>query len=179
VRRPPFKKAVRGLKEPRVNQGIRAPQVRLIGDDGAQLGLVTSAKALSLAREKGLDLIEVAPNASPPVCRIMDYGKHKYELGKRARAGRRQKGGAVKGIRLRPHIDDHDLSFKLRNAIKFLAAGDKVKFTVMFRGRDITKPELARAALARIAEGIKEVGQVEKEPSFEGRTMTMILSPRG
>lgn len=123
-------------------------------------------------------MIEVAPTASPPVCKIMDYGKHKYELGKRSRAGRKQKGGGLKGIRLRPRIDEHDLSFKLKNAIKFLSAGDKVKFTVMFRGRDITKPELARAALKRIADGAKEVGQVEKEPSFEGRTMTMILSPR-
>jgi translation initiation factor IF-3 len=152
--------------------------VRLIGEAGEQLGIVSSAEARKTARERGLDLIEVDPNASPPVCRILDYGKHKYELGKRARASKKKRGGDIKGIRLRPRIDDHDLAFKLKNAIRFLSDGDKVKFTVIFRGRDITRPELAKAALDRIADGAKDISEVEKAPSFEGRTMTMILTPR-
>lgn len=135
--------------------------------------------ALMLARDKGLDLIEVSPTANPPVCRIMDYGKYKYDLGKRDREARKkQHVSEIKGIKLRPSIDEHDFQFKLRNALKFLEEGDKVKFTVQFRSREITHPEIARRSLERIMEEASEVAVVEKSPGMEGRTMTMVLSPK-
>ncbi|MEN6521191.1 MAG: translation initiation factor IF-3 [Armatimonadota bacterium] len=163
----------------RVNERIRAREVRLIDDAGTQVGVVPFRQAIELAREKGLDLIEVAPTANPPVCRIMDYGKWKYEQGKRERdAHKKQKASEVKGIRMRPGIDEHDFQFKLKNALKFLKEGDKVKFTVIFRSREITHPEFARKSLQRIAEESQEIAVVEKAPSMEGRTMTMILSPK-
>lgn len=134
---------------------------------------------MELAREKGLDLIEVAATANPPVCRIMDYGKWKYEQGKRVReAQKKQRMTEMKGIRMRPGIDEHDFQFKLKNAQKFLQDGDKVKFTVIFRSREITHPEFARRSLQRMAEASDEIASVEKPPSMEGRTMTMILSPK-
>jgi translation initiation factor IF-3 len=143
------------------------------------VGVVPLRQALELAAEKNLDLIEVAANANPPVCRIMDYGKYKYEQGKREReAHKKQKSSEVKGIRMRPGIDEHDFQFKLKNALRFLHEGDKVKFTVIFRSREITHPEFARRSLQRIAEASEEVATVEKAPSMEGRTMTMILSPK-
>lgn len=132
-----------------------------------------------MARGKGLDIIEVAPTANPPVCRIMDYGKWKYEQGKRERdAHKKQRTTEVKGVRMRPGIDEHDFQFKLKNALKFLKEGDKVKFTVIFRSREITHPEFARTSLQRIAEEAQEIAVIEKAPSMEGRTMTMILSPK-
>lgn len=135
--------------------------------------------ALQMARERGLDLIEVAPQAVPPVCRIMDYGKYKYEQAKREKeAHKKQKGGDLKGVMLRPATDDHDLEFKLKNAMKFLEDGDKVKFTVRFRSREITHPEFARKLLDRVIESSAEVAVVEKAPAMEGRTMTMILAPK-
>ena len=135
-----------------------------------------------MARERGLDLLEVAPTANPPVCRIMDYGKYKYEQGKRDReAAKKQRMTELKGIRMRPGIDEHDFQFKLKNALKFLRGGDKVKVTVIFRSREFTHPEFARASLERMAEIAKEtgVGTVEKPASMEGRTMTMVLAPTG
>lgn len=144
-----------------------------------QAGIVPFRKALDMAREKGLDLIEVAPTANPPVCRIMDYGKWKYEQGKRAReAQKKQRMTEMKGVRMRPGIDEHDFQFKLKNALKFLKEGDKVKFTVIFRSREITHPEFARKSLERIAGAAEEIATIEKPPSMEGRTMTMILSPK-
>ena len=152
--------------------------VRLIGDDGEQLGVVNVREALEMAKQRGLDLIEVAPQAVPPVCRIMDYGKHKYETAKKEREGtKKQRGGDVKGILLRPGTDDHDLGFKLKNAIKFLQDGDKVKFTVRFRSREITHPEFAKRLLDKVVEAAAGVGTVEKPPAMEGRTMTMIMAP--
>lgn len=146
---------------------------------GAQVGVVPFRQALEMSKERGLDLIEVAPNATPPVCRIMDYGKWKYEQGKREReAQKKQRMTEMKGIRMRPGIDEHDWQFKLNNALKFIKAGDKVKFTVIFRSREITHPEFARRSLERIAEAAQEIAVVEKHPSMEGRTMTMILSPK-
>ncbi len=151
----------------------------MIDENGTQVGIVPARQALDMAREKGLDLIEVAPMANPPVCRIMDYGKWKYEQGKREReAHKKQRSSEVKGIRMRPGIDEHDFQFKLKNALKFLKEGDKVKFTVIFRSREITHPEFARRSLQRIAEASQEIAVVEKAPSMEGRTMTMILSPK-
>jgi translation initiation factor IF-3 len=132
-----------------------------------------------MARERGLDLIEVAPTAAPPVCRIMDYGKYKYEQSRREReAHKKQRMSEMKGIRMRPGIDEHDFQFKLKNALKFLNGGDKVKFTVIFRSREITHPEFARRSLQRIAEAADEIAILEKAPSMEGRTMTMILTPK-
>jgi len=140
---------------------------------------VNVREALQLAREKGLDLIEVAPTAAPPVCKIMDYGKYKYEQGKRQREARKkQHVSEVKGIRLKPDTDEHDFQFKLRHVQKFLERGDKVKITVIFRSREITHPEFARRRLDRIAEVTSDMSIVEKPAGMEGRTMTMILSPR-
>lgn len=143
------------------------------------MGIVPFRQAIESARERGLDLIEVAANANPPVCRIMDYGKYKYEQGKREReAQKKQRMTEMKGIRMRPGIDEHDFDFKLKNALKFLKEGDKVKITVIFRSREITHPEFARASLGKMAEAATDIAVVEKAPSMEGRTMTMILSPK-
>jgi translation initiation factor IF-3 len=158
----------------------RVRDVRLIDEENEQLGIVPVREALDLAKERGLDLIEVAPTAQPPVCRIMDYGKYKYDQAKKEKeSGKKQKGGDVKGIFLRPGTDDHDLDFKLKNAIKFLQEGDKVKFTVRFRSREITHPEFARKLLDKVVEAAQGIASVEKPPSMEGRTMTMILAPGG
>jgi translation initiation factor IF-3 len=154
--------------------------VRLIDENGVQVGIVPLRDALQFAKDRGLDLIEVAPTATPPVCRIMDYGKYRYEQGKREReAQKKQRMGEIKGIRMRPGTDEHDFQFKVRNAIKFLKQGHKVKVTVIFRSREFTHPEFARESLDRMAEIVKEegVGTVERPAQMEGRTMTMILAP--
>lgn len=140
---------------------------------------MNTREALALAREKGLDLIEVAPTAAPPVCKIMDYGKYKYDQGKREREARKkQHVSEMKGIKMRPAIDEHDFQFKLKHIQKFIEDGDKVKVTVIFRSREITHPEFARRSLERIAQETAEAAVVEKSPGMEGRTMTMILSPK-
>ncbi len=167
-------------KDLRVNERIRAREVRLIDENGAQVGITPFRDALSYAKEKGLDLIEVSANAEPPVCRIMDYGKFRYEQGKREReTQKKQRMSELKGIRMRPGTDEHDFQFKLRNAIKFLKAGHKVKVTVIFRSREFTHPEFARDSLNRMAEIVKEeaAGTVERSAMMEGRTMTLILAP--
>lgn len=167
-------------KDLRVNERIRAREVRLIDENGGQVGVVSFREALETARERGLDVIEVSPTANPPVCRIMDYGKYKYELGKREReAQKKQRMTEIKGIRMRPGTDEHDLQFKLRNAVRFLKDGHKVKVTVIFRSREFTHPEFARDSLQKMADVVKEenVGTIEKPASMEGRTMTMILAP--
>jgi translation initiation factor IF-3 len=141
--------------------------------------VIPGRDALDMARERGLDLIEVAPTASPPVCRIMDYGKYKYEAQKKEReAQKKQKMTEMKGVKMRPGTAEHDFQFKLKNVMKFLKEGDKVKITVIFRSREITHPEFARKSLDRMAEEVAEIGQVEKPASMEGRTMTMILTPK-
>ncbi|MBI3948590.1 MAG: translation initiation factor IF-3 [Armatimonadetes bacterium] len=163
----------------RVNHRIRAREVRLVDDEGEQRGIVSLRQALELAREKGMDLIEVAPHAAPPVCKIMDYGRYKYEQSKKDReAHRKSRATELKTIRLEPQIDDHDLSFKLKNAMKFLGEGDKVKISVMFRGRSITHPEFGKRLMERIVQLTSDVASVERQPAFEGRMMTMILSPK-
>ncbi|MDH7569560.1 MAG: translation initiation factor IF-3 [Armatimonadota bacterium] len=162
-----------------MNHRIRAREVRLIDEQGEQRGIVTLRAALDMALEKGMDLIEVAPNAVPPVCKIMDYGKFKYEQSKReSEARKKARATELKTVRLEPQIDDHDLEFKLRSIQKFLKEGDKVKVTVMFRGRSITHPEFGRRLLDRIVQECQELGNVEHSPGFEGRSMTMILSPK-
>lgn len=153
--------------------------VRLIDDEGEQKGVVNVREALEMAKERGLDLIEVAPMAQPPVCRIMDYGKYKYDQQKKDKEShKKQKGGDLKGVWLRPGTDDHDFDFKVKNAMKFLKEGDKVKVVVRFRAREITHPEFARKLLDRVIEMSNEIATVEKAPAMEGRTMTLILSPK-
>lgn len=167
-------------KDLRINERIRARQVRLISASGEQLGIVSLQEALAKARESDLDLVEVAPQADPPVCRIMDYGKYKYEQQKRDREARkRQKVVTVKEIKLRPGIDRHDLDVKVRNAQRFLKDGDKVKCTIMFRGREIIHKELGQKVLEQLAEKVGDLGSIERPPTMEGRNMIMILAPTG
>jgi translation initiation factor IF-3 len=150
----------------------------LIDDEEGQVGIVPVQQALQMARDKGLDLVEVAPNAVPPVCRILDYGKFKYEQSKKEREARKHQHNVVlREIRMKPKIDDHDVDFKTRTVQKLLKEGDKVKVSVMFRGREVTHPQIGRALLDRIYERVKDLGTLEKHPSMEGRFMTMILAP--
>jgi len=165
-------------KDLRVNERIRARECRLVDENGEQAGVVDVRDALARARANGLDLIEVAPTAVPPVCKIMDYGKYKYEQGKRAKEARKkQHVSEMKGIALRPGTDEHDYLFMLKHAKKFLADGDKVKVTIRFRSREITHPEIARRTLDRIVQETSDIAVVEKPAGMEGRTMTMILTP--
>lgn len=152
--------------------------MRLVGDDSEQLGIMGSRDALRIAQEKNLDLVEIAPNAKPPVCKIMDYGKFKYEQAKRDKEARKkQKVVEVKEVKLRPNIEDHDLETKAKNAQRFLTDGDKVKVTIMFRGREITHPENGKQLCIRLAQMVKDISHVEREPKVEGRNMIMILTP--
>jgi translation initiation factor IF-3 len=161
-----------------VNDAIRSPQVRVIDSDGKQLGVLPIREALRLAEERELDLVEVAPNAEPPVTKLMDFGKYQYERAKRERDARKsRKEIEVKEIRLRPKTGEHDLAFKVRQARAFLESGAKVKVRIRFRGREITHPEVARAQLDRIAGELSDIGNVEQAPSFEGRTILMIVAP--
>jgi len=163
----------------RINRNIRAKEVRLIDPEGGQVGVVSLAKALATAAEHGMDLVEISPNANPPVCKIMDYGRFKYEQTKKKQeAKKKQSTVQVKEIKVRPKTGDHDLETKIGHIRKFLAKKDKVKVTVMFRGREITMANQGRELLARIAEAIGEDAVVEQAPKFEGRTMMMVLSPR-
>ena len=173
----------RDFREPRVNMNerIRYPEIRVVGDDGSQLGVLPTREALAIARSKGLDLIEVAPQAQPPVCKIIDYGKFKYEQSKREKdASKKHKQADLKGIKMFPHIDQHDFDVKVKSALKFLQDGDKVKVTIAFKGREITHPEFGRQQMEKVIASANEIGAiVEKPPALEGRQMTMILSPRG
>jgi len=164
-----------------MNERIRYPEIRVVDETGAQLGILPTREALSIARSRGFDLIEVAPQAQPPVCKIMDYGKFKYEQSKREReASKKHKQSDLKGIKMFPHIDQHDFDVKVRSAMKFLQDGDKVKVTVAFKGREITHPEFGRMQMDKIIAAATEIGGiVEKPPAMEGKQMTMILSPRG
>lgn len=163
----------------RINEQIRARDVRLIGQEGEQLGVVLLREALRLAVESGLDLVEVAPLAKPPVCRLMDYGRFKFEQSKRDREARKkQRVGDIKEVKMRPNIDDHDFGFKTRNAQRFLRDGNKVKLTIMFRGREIVHQDLARALVARFAEAVADVGVVERTPKLEGRNLTVMVNPK-
>ncbi|AWI84661.1 translation initiation factor IF-3 [Alloyangia pacifica] len=163
---------------PRVNDRIRAPEIRLIGAEGENLGVQTPARALEMAEEAGLDLVEISPNAKPPVCKIMDFGKFKYEQQKReSDARKKQKTIEVKEVKFRPGTDTHDYDVKMRNVLKFLEGGDKVKITLRFRGREMAHQNLGRELLERVAEDVKEVGKVENMPKMEGRQMVMMIGP--
>lgn len=161
-----------------VNGDIRAREVRLVGADGEQIGVVPTREALQMARDANLDLVNVAPSAKPPVCRIMDYGKYRYEMQKREKEARKnQKVTEVKEVRFSATIDEHDYQTKLRNVIRFLNADDKVKCSVRFRGREITHASLGQKVLERVAEETKDLAIVERKPRLEGRSMIMILAP--
>ena len=163
---------------PRVNDKIRAPEIRLIGAEGENVGVVHPAKAMQLADEAGLDLVEISPNANPPVCKIMDFGKFKYETQKReAEARKKQKVIEVKEVKFRPNTDTHDYDVKMRNVFKFLENGDKVKVTLRFRGREMAHQNLGRELLERVAEDVKEIGKIENMPKMEGRQMIMMIGP--
>jgi translation initiation factor IF-3 len=152
--------------------------VRLIDENGEQLGVQPTPDALRIARERGLDLVEVAPMATPPVCRLMDYGRFKYEQTKKERDARKHATKVeLKEVRLRPKTDEHDIAFKTRNVQRFLEEGDKVKVTLLFRGREMAHPQIGRNILENVAEQVRSLGQVERMPLMEGRTMTMIISP--
>ncbi len=153
--------------------------MRVVDADGSQLGIMALRDALRVAAEKNLDLVAIALNAKPPVCRVMDFGKYKYEQGKREKEARKnQKVITVKEVKVRPNIEDHDFQVKLRNARRFLQDGDKVKASVMFRGREITHPELGRKLLVRLAKEVEDLANMERDPKVEGRNMVMILTPK-
>jgi translation initiation factor IF-3 len=162
-----------------VNKGIRASEVRVIGSDGGQVGIVPIAEALRIAENEELDLVEVSPDAKPPVCKIMDHGKYKYELTKKKQEARKkQKSSQIKEIKVRPKTDDHDLATKVRHVEKFIKNNDKVKITLVFRGREFMLKEQANAVLEKVVEMTKEFAQVEQYPKFEGRVITMLLGPK-
>jgi translation initiation factor IF-3 len=164
--------------EPRINDRIRVPEVRLVGPNGEQVGIVALNDALRLAQESDLDLVEVAPTARPPVCKLMDYGKFKYESALKARESRKNQAQTViKEIKLRPKIDPHDYGTKKGHVERFLKQGDKVKVTIMFRGREQSRPELGFRLLQRLAGDVEELGFVESQPKQDGRNMIMVIGP--
>ncbi len=163
---------------PRVNDRITASEIRLIGHEGQNVGVVTPQRAMELAEQVGLDLVEISPNATPPVCKIMDFGKYKYETQKKeAEARKKQKIIEIKEIKFRPNTDTHDYDVKMRNVFKFLENGDKVKITLRFRGREMAHQDVGRALLERVADDIKEIGKIESMPKMEGRQMVMMINP--
>jgi translation initiation factor IF-3 len=163
---------------PRINDRIRATEIRLIGADGENVGVVTPARAMEMAEEAGLDLVEISPNATPPVCKIMDFGKFKYETQKKeAEARKKQKIIEVKEVKFRPNTDVHDYDVKMRNVMRFLENGDKVKVTLRFRGREMAHQDLGRNLLERVAADVEEIGKVENMPRMEGRQMVMMIGP--
>ncbi len=167
------------IKEQQINEQIRDKEIRLIGETGEQLGIMSGREAQALANEKNLDLVKISPNANPPVCRIMDYGKYKYEAAKKEKESRKkQKVVVLKEIRLRPAIDDNDLKTKAKNAVKFLEAGDKVKVAVRFRGRELGHKEIGYQVIKAFVEHIGSAGTPDKDPKFEGNSLVLILEPK-
>ena len=163
---------------PRTNEKIRATQVRVINSDGQNLGTLSTQEAINIAKQKGLDLIEISPKANPPVCKIIDIGKYKYDLQKKAnKAKKKQKTINLKEIKLRPVTEIHDYNFKIKNAQKFLSKGDKVKFTVLFKGREMQHTHLGHKLMQRIINDTNDLGKVEVQPKFEGRQIIMIVQP--
>lgn len=166
------------IADVRVNEAIRVPEVRLIAQDGEQVGIKSLEDALTYAQERDLDLVEVAPQARPPVCRVMDYGKYRYELEQKAKKSRKhQTNVVIKEMKLRPKIDQHDYETKKKHIVRFLKAGSKVKVTIMFRGREMAHTELGRKILDRLTEELAELGTVESQPKLDGRNMVMVLNP--
>lgn len=162
-----------------MNERIRARSIRLIGADGEQIGVMSAEEGLKLAREQGFDLVEVAPTASPPVCRIMDYGKYKYEQSKRAKeAKKHQHVIVVKEMKFRPKTEEHDYQFKLKHVKKFLSEGNKAKITVRFRGREMAHTDRGRKMLERLVQDTQDIASVEQQPRLEGRQMTLVLAPK-
>ena len=165
-------------KGPRTNERIRATQVQVITNDGKNLGTLSTQEAINIAKQKGLDLIEISPNANPPICKIIDIGKYKYDLQKKAsKAKKKQKIVNLKEIKLRPVTEIHDYNFKIKNAQKFLTKGDKVKFTVQFKGREMQHTHLGHKLMQRIINDTNALGKVEIQPKFEGRQIIMIVQP--
>jgi|TARA_Y100000768_G_scaffold325071_1_gene261969 translation initiation factor IF-3 len=163
---------------PKANERIKALDVQVIGSEGNNLGVMQLKQAIQMAKDEGLDLIEISPNANPPVCKIMDMGKYKYDLQKKAnQAKKKQKIVSLKEIKLRPGTEIHDYNFKIKNAKKFISKGDKVKFTVKFKGREMQHIELGKDLMKRIIDDTKDIGKVETHPKFEGRQMIMIIQP--
>ena len=168
-----------GINDLMINEEIRDREVRVVDQNGEQLGVMSSRDALALAEERQLDLVKIAPQARPPVCKLMDYGKYRFEQSKKEREFRKnQKVITVKEVRLSATIEDHDIDVKFRNAVKFLKDGNKVKVTIRFRGRQITHSEIGRQVMVEFADRIKEYGTVDKAPAIEGRNMSMFISPR-
>jgi translation initiation factor IF-3 len=178
--RRPYKAPPPAAKEgPRINEEIRVYEVQLIDDKGANLGVVPIQQALQIAAEAGLDLVEIAPNSVPPVCKILDYGRYKYQAQKKAaEARKKQKTVEIKEIKMRPNIDTHDYEVKMRSVRRFFEEGDKVKVTLRFRGREMAHQELGVKLLDRVREETAPIAKVEAEPRLEGRQMTMVLAPR-
>ncbi len=167
------------VESARINERIRADKVRLIGHDGEQVGIVSVIEAQSYADRLNLDLVEVAPQADPPVCKVMDYGKYRYEQEQKAKEARKKQTTInIKEIKLRPKIDEHDFQTKKGHVERFLKKGDKVKVTIMFRGRELVHPHLGEKLLRRMAEELEELGEIESEPNLDGRNMVMMMTPR-
>ena len=165
-------------KGPKSNNRITAPEVQVIGSDGDNIGILNTNEAISIAKEQGLDLIEISPNAKPPVCKIIDMGKFKYDAQKKANvAKKKQKIVLLKEIKMRPVTESHDYEFKVKNAKKFLGKGDKVKFTIRFKGRELQHSHLGRELMDKIKEDMNEVGKVELHPKFDGKQMIMVIQP--
>ena len=170
--------AIAGTKEQKLNEDITYDQIRLVGDSGEQLGILSPDEARKIAEERAMDLVEIAPNAEPPVCRLMDYGKYLYASAKKKQESKKkQKQITVKEIKFRPGTDIGDYDIKVRNLTKFLDAGNKVKVTLRFRGREMAHQELGMEMLKRVEEDLKEIGVVEQMPKMEGRQMVMVLAP--
>ena len=163
---------------PRFNNRISSPEVQVIASNGENLGILSTNEAISKAKNEGLDLIEIAPNANPPVCKIMDMGKYKYDAQKKANlAKKKQKIIALKEIKMRPVTETHDYEFKVKNAKKFIAKGDKVKFTIRFKGRELQHSHLGNELMAKIKEDMKDIGKIELQPKFDGKQMIMVFQP--
>ena len=174
-----FSEVKRIGKELSINEQIRAREVRVVSDTNEQLGIMTLHEAIRIAEEKGLDLVKIAPTAKPPVCKIIDYGKYRYEQARKAKeAKKKQKVFQIKEVKLRPNIEDHDFFVKLKNAQRFLGDGNKVKVTIMFRGREMSHPELGQEVLDRFAKELGDSIVREKPPKLEGRNMTMVIGPK-
>ncbi len=166
-------------KELMINEEIRDKEVRVIGENGSQLGIMSAAQAQDTANKLNLDLVKISPNANPPVCKIMDYGKYRFEMAKREKENRKnQKVVSIKEVKLSPSIDTHDFETKLKAAVKFLQGGDKVKVTVRFRGREVQHAKLGEELLQRFCDGLDGAGVVEKKPKLEGKNMAMVVSPK-
>ncbi len=177
-RRPVLDRVVPRKRDERINEEIRAPRVRLVDEDGGQVGITPTKEALEFAANKGLDLVEVAAGADPPVARVMDYSKYRYEQEQRAKQARKhQLQIQIKEIKLRPKIGNHDYETKKGHVVRFLNQRAKVKVTIMFRGRETLHPERGRDLLMRLAEDVKEIGLIEQQPTLDGRNMVMVLAP--